>query len=95
MIRTFPTYTLFQVANLCPMNLLGFEYDILLSSQRNSTGFESRLSAAENIEGPLMFVARTITTLRDNNLHHLPILADETRPGNFNILETGRVAWHQ
>ncbi|CAM6043705.1 unnamed protein product [Sphagnum compactum] len=66
---------------------------------RNSTGFESRLSAAENIEGPLMFVARTITTLmntlRDNNLHHLPILPDETRPGNFNILETGRVAWHQ
>jgi hypothetical protein len=70
-----------------------------LSSQRNSTGFESRLSAAENIEGPLMFVARTITTLmntlRDNNLHHLPIIPDETRPGNYNILETGRVAWHQ
>ncbi|CAM6068770.1 unnamed protein product [Sphagnum tenellum] len=66
---------------------------------RNSTRFESRLSAAENIEGPLMFVARTITTLmntlRDNNLHHLPILPDETRPGNFNSLETGRVAWHQ
>lgn len=68
-------------------------------ASRNSTGFESRLSAAENIEGPLMFVARTITTLmntlRDNNLHHLPVLPDETRPGNFNILETGRVAWHQ
>ncbi len=46
-----------------------------------------------------MFVARTITTLmntlRDNNLHHLPRLPDETRPGNFNILGTGRVAWHQ
>jgi hypothetical protein len=68
-------------------------------ASRNSTGFESTLSAAENIKGPLMFVARTITTLmntlRDNNLHHLPILPDETRPGNFNILETGRVAWHQ
>jgi len=36
-----------------------------------------------------------MNTLRDNNLRHLAMLPDERRPGKFNILETGRVAWHQ